>query len=169
MKVGSSNYCLKHYVLSAQSDPRILQDVQRALRVKAKREAKMKSQSSSDHHGHSKEQASPIGQTFHSRVSPSPLISSPLRKVSAGTGSDIDFSPSTRRPPAQTTQHPVPSSLDNGLTLDWGPSTVSEDKLDKRWSLSGRRKDKLPPLELMQDQQEKNHQGLLDIFLLWHT
>jgi len=126
--------------------------------VKAKREAKMKLLSSSDHHAYSKEQTSPNRQPFHSRISPSPL-----RKVSASTGSDIDFSPSTRRPPAQTTQHPVPSSLDNGLTLDWGPSTVSEDKLDKRWSLSGRRKDKLPPLELMQDQQEKNHQGLLAI------
>jgi hypothetical protein len=60
----------------------------------------------------------------------------------------------------QSSQHPVPSSLDNGLTLDWGSSTFEDEKGDKRWSLSVRRKDKVPPLELMQDQQEKNHQGM---------
>lgn len=61
-------------------------------------------------------------------------------------------------------QHPVPSSLDNGLTLDWGSSAFVEEKADRKWSLSVRRKDKPPPLELMQDQQEKNHRGSFNQF-----
>jgi len=84
---------------------------------------------------------------------------SPLRKVSASARSDVDFSPSTRRYSIQVSQHPVPSSLDNGLTLDWCSCTIEEEKNDRKWSLSSRRKEKMPPLELMQDQQEKNHQG----------
>ncbi|KAF9454083.1 hypothetical protein P691DRAFT_656679 [Macrolepiota fuliginosa MF-IS2] len=154
--------------------PRILQDVQRALRIKAKREAKMKAaQPSSDHHYAL--QSTSVSPSFNPPRSPrrqtyphlvplapsSPL--SPIRKTSTSTSSEVDFSPSTRRPQIQHCLHPVPSSLDNGLTLDWGCSTFDEDKTDKKWTISVRRKDKdkLPPLELMQDQQEKNHRERL--------
>lgn len=38
---------------------------------------------------------------------------------------------------------------------------LDEDKAERKWSISVRRKykDNFPPLELMQDQQEKNHLG----------
>ncbi|KAF5352719.1 hypothetical protein D9756_006000 [Leucocoprinus leucothites] len=160
-----------HYLTLEYPDPRILQDVQRALKVKAKREAKMKAtQTDSEHHhspfayvpSSSKQSKSPNGPPYPRLASPTPSpFSSSFRKASASTGSDVDFSPSTRRPPMQAPQHPVPSSLDNGLTLDWGSSALDEDKNDRRWSLSTRRKGKMPPLELMQDQQEKNYRERL--------
>lgn len=111
----------------------------------------------------SKSPKSPGRQFYPQLASPTPPSpsSSPLQKTSSYTSSDIDFSPSTRRPSAQSHRHPVPSSLDNGLTLDWGGSMLDEDKAERKWSISVRRKykDNFPPLELMQDQQEKNHLG----------
>lgn len=132
-------------------------------------------QPSSDYHHHVLPSTSISPSSKHSKSSgrhpyphlalPVPLspVSSPLRKASTSTSSEVDFSPSTRRPQIQPCLHPVPSSLDNGLTLDWGCSTFDEEKADRRWPISVRRKDKdkLPPLELMQDQQEKNHRGSL--------
>lgn len=98
--------------------------------------------------------------------SPSSLPSS--RKLSSSGISDLDFSPSTATPEFFVQpSHPIPSSLDNGKTLDW--SGVLTDDADKRWSISiGKKKerDKLPPLGAMIDQQHQLYNGeLAPIFL----
>jgi hypothetical protein len=91
--------------------------------------------------------------------SPSPLPSS--QKLSISATSDVDFSPSTAIPEFFVQpSHPIPSSLDNGITLDWTGALA--DDADKRWSISiGRKKekDKLPPLGAMVDQQHQLHKG----------
>jgi hypothetical protein len=44
----------------------------------------------------------------------------------------LDFSPSV----GIDRLHPVPTSTDDGATLDWGGSFSEEDKSDRKWSLS---------------------------------
>jgi hypothetical protein len=100
--------------------------------------------------------------------SPSSLPSS--RKLSISAISDVDFSPSTAIPEFFVQpSHPIPSSLDNGITLDWTGSLA--DDADKRWSISiGRKKekDKLPPLGAMIDQQDQLYKGELKQYLFFH-
>ena len=105
-----------------------------------------------------KESGEPI---LRPSFSPLPSLPSPSsRKLNSSTSSDIDFSPSTGIFDPYIQAHPIPSSLDNGTTLDWS-GTISDDG-DKRWGISiGKRKDKdkLPPLRVMVDQQEEIHKG----------
>ncbi|EMD41889.1 hypothetical protein CERSUDRAFT_110441 [Gelatoporia subvermispora B] len=124
----SDEYDLSH------EDPRILEDVQRALKLKARREARLKGK-----------------QSRASKAAPPELnfdIPAPLNFTSpAGQGSEhpsvgasedqsleseVDFSPSVGTIPL----HPVPSSSNGGATLDWTGSTSEEDKSDKKWTLS---------------------------------
>ena len=141
--------------------------MQRALKLKARREARLKKElvvtpeKLSFHASPSSDQKGSNEPILQPSFSPSPSLPLPSsRKLSSSTSSDIDFSPSTGifDPPVQA--HPIPSSLDNGTTLDW-TGTVSEDG-DKRWGITiGRRKDKdrLPPLRVVVDQQEQIHKG----------
>jgi hypothetical protein len=46
--------------------------------------------------------------------------------------SEVDFRPSV----SATASHPVPRSTDDGVTLDWSGDKLSDEKLDRRWSLS---------------------------------
>lgn len=118
-----------------RTDPRILEDVQRALKLKSRRESRLKALQTSP----VKEKAVASDQTSGSSFS---TYSSPVRAKLAepppipplGTHneSEIDFSPSVN---AAVPLHPVPSSSNGGATLDWTGST-SEDERDKRWSIS---------------------------------
>lgn len=71
--------------------------------------------------------------------------------------SDVDFGPSVGSS-SVADGHPVPSSSDNGDTLDW--SGVSSDG-EKRWSLTIRRKGKdvSPHLNILVQQQDKVYSG----------
>ena len=136
-------YCL-------DADPRILQDVQRVLRLKARREARLLAQNSAA----KSELGTPdIQRKLHAFpvIAPSP----PARKESLS--SDIDFSPLVGAPSV----HPVPASLDNGITLDWSGFTLGE-RSERRWKLSTTKrkgKEQLPHLSVVVDQQEKAYSG----------
>ena len=152
-------------------DPRILQDVQRALKLKARREARLKHKNVADPDFTEPKQAFIVGQpqsppsnSFPSslKLSSSPSFSSPSSlKQSISATSDVDFSPSTAIPESFVQpSHPIPSSLDNGITLDWTGSVA--DDTDRRWTLSigkKKEKDKLPPLGTVIDQQDQLYKG----------
>ena len=94
---------------------------------------------------------SPLDQPIYPMISPS---TSPRK---GSLSSDVDFSPLTR----VSTVHPVPASLDNGITLDWSGFTFN-DKSERRWKLpttKRRENEQLPHLSLIVDQQEKTHSG----------
>lgn len=52
----------------------------------------------------------------------------------------MDFSPSVGG--GHASLHPVPSSSNGGATLDWTSSISDDEKLDRRWSISIKRKNK---------------------------
>ncbi|KAF8913091.1 hypothetical protein CPB84DRAFT_1670496 [Gymnopilus junonius] len=140
-------------------DPRILQDVQRALKLKARREARMKRESATT----SSTPASPRNFTPQKLPVPSTLTASPVfpRSAKSSASSDVDFSPSTGVYDLSHA-HPVPFSVDNGRTLDWTSSSHSEDG-DRRWMGIGKKKDKdkIPPLGLVLGQQEQTYEARL--------
>jgi hypothetical protein len=81
--------------------------------------------------------------------------------TSAGTGaaSDVDFSPSTSLPPRT---HPVPSSSDDGVTLDWAGTLSGYERHERRWTLSiSKRKDKgkAPLNSVLIEKQESSRAG----------
>lgn len=118
-------------------DPRILEDVQRALKLKARREARLKTSQS---HPPLKDtvltsdQASSSSFSTHSssalRTNPPDFQQATTQPGFGSVESDIDFSPAVGSIPL----HPVPSSSNGGATLDWTGSG-SEDERDKRWAL----------------------------------
>ncbi|OCH86045.1 hypothetical protein OBBRIDRAFT_761963 [Obba rivulosa] len=124
----SDEYDLSH------EDPKILEDLQRALKLKARREARLKAKQSGT------PRTVPREASFDNP--PSVPFSSPIRQpgelppASAlgdqSADSEIDFSPSVGTIPL----HPVPSSSNGGATLDWTGSTSEDEKSDKKWSLS---------------------------------
>ncbi|KAJ6575328.1 hypothetical protein B0H19DRAFT_1128176 [Mycena capillaripes] len=117
------------YDLSHQ-DPRILQDVQRALKLKARREARLKSANSSP----SSNKSDPASSSSQLKTSPLrsafPSIPFPPPPVPAILESEPATSANAGLPAAA---HPVPSSSDEGTTLDW--SGVGEDS-ERRWTVS---------------------------------
>ncbi|KAG5220054.1 hypothetical protein IMY05_C4690000400 [Salix suchowensis] len=110
-------------------DPQILHDVQKAMRLKARREAESNLDVPHILQGH--HQLLPIYQP--------PTVSSPPQPTVI-TNSEVDFGPSIAANTVPVVLHPVPSSTDHGATLDWGAgadiSDDDRDKVDKRWSLS---------------------------------
>ncbi|KAI0082109.1 hypothetical protein K474DRAFT_1741672 [Panus rudis PR-1116 ss-1] len=56
--------------------------------------------------------------------------------------SEVDFSPSVGTVPL----HPVPASSNGGATLDWTGTTSDEERGDRRWSISIKRKHKEKPV-----------------------
>ncbi|KAG6911620.1 hypothetical protein DXG01_011923 [Tephrocybe rancida] len=142
--IFSDEYDLSH------EDPKILQDVQRALKLKARREARLSNQSTSPR---AELPSFRPQRTVSLTAQPTSPISSHSRKESMS--SDIDFSPST----GTASLHPVPASLDNGLTLDW---SGQDDKHESRWKLTGTKrkgKDILPPIAGVMKQQETAYAG----------
>lgn len=120
-----------------------------------------KAESSNQEAPSSSHSESPSKLPFLVDLSPASSVSaSPLRKSSNSTASDVDFSPSTGLLDLPTKLHPVPTSLDNGITLDW--TGVSSHDGERRWTQSivkKREKDILPPLGVMVDGQEQLHTG----------
>ena len=140
--------------------------MQRALQMKARREARLKRESAQDStQSDPSPPSSPVVPQTPPRKHTTSLFSrspSSDRKHSNSTASDLDFSPMTAgNVDAPAALHPVPTSLDSGITLDW--SGGGHDEGDKRWSkLPGRRKekDKVPPLGIILEQQEHVHKGM---------
>lgn len=162
---GNKSLCseIKRFILI---DPRILQDVQRALRLKARREARLKRETTvTPEKPSSSKNASPSSYSdilSTNFLTPPSVSASPNYISSNSTSSEVDFSPSTAISHIPTELHPAPSSLDNGNTLNWsgGPSHEGE----KRWTKSiVKKKDKeiLPPLGVMVEQQEQMHKGMV--------
>ncbi|KAH9944260.1 uncharacterized protein BXZ73DRAFT_39325 [Epithele typhae] len=111
--------------------PGVLEDVQRALKLKARREARLRTQSSP-----LRVESHPPSDDISLSSSPSVAVpvnlTSPLvRPVRLSGDSEIDFSPSIGVVPFRA----IPSSSDGGATLDWSSSPL-EDARDRRWSLS---------------------------------
>lgn len=96
------------------------------------------------------------------KTSPSPLFlpEGVNRKLSSSTSSDPDFSPAVASFGFPTHERPVPSSTDNGRTLDW-TGAVADDH-ERRWAMPlGKRKekDKFAPLTISIEEQETVHKG----------
>ncbi|KAI8981373.1 hypothetical protein BD414DRAFT_492475 [Trametes punicea] len=140
----------------SREDPAILEDVQRALRLKARREARLKTLQSSPINRESR------GTPDLGSISSMSATSSPVGAVgpnsasfSRQTGlpgdSEVDFSPATGPGPL----HPVPSSSDGGATLDWS-AVPSEEGRERRWSISiAKRRGKDQPVNTRKDVIEK--------------
>lgn len=124
----SDEYDLSH------EDPKILQDVQRALELQSRRR---------DRKSFTPSQPTVIeDQTLtelrqDTSFQQSPPASPPTFTHPSRSPLDIDFSPSVQAVPL----HPVPLSSNAGATLDWTGSQSEEEKLERRWSL-GKRKGK---------------------------
>jgi len=150
------------------SDPRILQDVQRALKLKARREARLKRETSGNEKTDSPEHSlsshqfkTPPRVPSSSRPSSSPSsYPSTSRKSSTNAASEVDFSPSTGISESPLQSHPVPSSTDNGRTLDW--TGLHQEDGDRRRIMGigkKKEKDKMPLFGLMMDQNEQHYEG----------
>jgi hypothetical protein len=79
--------------------------------------------------------------------------------------SEIDFSPSTGVSSATEPLHPVPSSLDDGATLDWTGSGSEDERHERRWSFSISKlkgKEKAPQSNsvVIEEQQSRYSGGL---------
>lgn len=160
------------YFLS--SDPSIMQDVQRAMKLKARREARLKGSISSSTSGpRTGPAAFPASARYQPRIGVAPPIQSSYRGRSVSgpstTGIELDFSPSTRQATEHLSLHPVPTIADDGLTLDWSGSNDNE-KGDKRWSISvpkRKGKDRAPiPGAAILAQQDKVHTSTIQRHLL---
>lgn len=146
------------------TDPAILEDVQRALRLKARREARLRSLQSSPAQGEYR------GSPDIASLSSVSATSSPLRgqgvtahafprQTELPGDSEVDFSPSVGTAPL----HPVPSSSNGGATLDWA-IPPPEDARERRWSISiTKRKGKEAPLASkdLVEKQESIYAGKL--------
>ncbi|CCM04451.1 uncharacterized protein FIBRA_06631 [Fibroporia radiculosa] len=127
----SDEYDLSREGMSGRS--LIIEDVRHAVRLKARREARLKAAQAYSHTEHqSKSDVDP----FNSRVSPvkthlqiHPTIAAAPEVLN--NDSEIDFSPSIGTIPL----HPVPSSSNGGATLDWSGSASEDEKSDKKWTL----------------------------------
>ncbi|KAF8641053.1 hypothetical protein AX17_000697 [Amanita inopinata Kibby_2008] len=153
----------------SQEDPRILQDVQRALRLKARREAIIKKRQSTNRASSIRTDYD-LPPSLSTSSSPSRPPSSPGQppsptgNVGQANGSDIDFGPSVGSTSVVVHDHPVPLSSDNGMTLDWSGSVSETDRFEKRWPLSIKRKGKevSPHLNVLAQQQEKVYSERLE-------
>ncbi|KAJ7751280.1 hypothetical protein DFH07DRAFT_745553 [Mycena maculata] len=122
--------------------PRILQDVQRALKLKARREARLKSANSSPSSNKSdaasassQPKTSPLRPIFPPAPFPPPPIPA-IREIE-------EPSPSPHGSKPTVANHPIPTSSDEGTTLDWSGLGSEDDKLERRWTLSvSKRKDR---------------------------
>lgn len=87
---------------------------------------------------------SPLRPSFHTRTiaDQTHVFQRQASSYQAHEEADIDFSPSTGNG-AKIALHPVPTSSDDGDSLDWSVPGSDEDKHERKWSLSvSRRKSK---------------------------
>ena len=131
MKVtGLSAHSSDPASLTAILDPAILADVQYALKVKARREARLRGT------GPIRTDASP--QSFFSNLpSPNKDPSSPGENVAFPSVNRTDKGDDFVASLDSSVPHPMPRSLDNGATLDWSGKEITEEpRHDRKWSLS---------------------------------
>lgn len=150
------------------SDPQILEEVQRALKLKARREARLRAFSvTSPPKDTSIASEAASGSSFSAQSSPArvPLPILPLAPHPAdfNTESEVDFSPSIGT--VHAPQHPIPTSSNGGATLDWTISTSEDEKLDRRWSLSipkriGKEKSPGPSNHQLVEKQDSLYTGM---------
>ncbi|TFY79454.1 hypothetical protein EWM64_g4558 [Hericium alpestre] len=109
----------------AHEDPQLLEDVQRALKLKVRREARVQAMRAS---------GSPYSSgSSISRSVPGSAAPTNPRMFRPSIESEVDFSPSV----GIDLTHPVPVLLNDGATLDWRGASAEEDKGDSwKWSLS---------------------------------
>ncbi|KAH8099272.1 hypothetical protein BXZ70DRAFT_943029 [Cristinia sonorae] len=125
----------------ANEDPRILEDVQRAIRMKARREARSKQPHQQVGTERKVTTVSDIasGSSLSPQSSPKRMTIPTSSQLMDSAEPEIDFSPSIRTVPL----HPVPSSTNGGATLDWTIPGLEDEKHDRRWrTLSIMRKPK---------------------------
>ncbi|KAF7981120.1 hypothetical protein HWV62_34847 [Athelia sp. TMB] len=117
-------------------------DVQHALKVKARREARLQGlPSTSPQRDPVQRTSTPPRAAVAHTVQPPKLPGASKRSDSLT--SEIDFSPSTALAPL----HPVPLSSNGGATLDWTGPLSDDEKSDKKWALHmtrGKSKEKVP-------------------------
>lgn len=115
-----------------------MEDVQHALKIKARREARLKALSSSPGKDSLKTSEVSPRSSLSTGSSPAPPsflsvgVSFPPANGFGGGESEVDFSPSV----GTSAGHPVPRSTDDGATLDWSGEKSADEKLDRRWTLS---------------------------------
>ncbi|KAJ7446445.1 hypothetical protein B0H11DRAFT_2336879 [Mycena galericulata] len=118
--------------------PRILQDVQRALKLKARREARLKSADSSPSSNKSEtasRSTQPKTSPLRPVLPPVPFPPPPIPAIR-----EID-TPGAASP--TVANHPVPTSSDEGNTLDWSGVWAEDDRPERRWTMSiTKRKDR---------------------------
>ncbi len=111
--------------------------MQRALKLKARREARLKLESNAI-----PQTAQPSSNSSWSNsssrpfpVSPTSLTFFPPKTTTTSHSSEIDFSPSTNSN-TRVSLHPVPTSIDDGLTLDWSTPFLEEERSERKWTIS---------------------------------
>jgi len=117
----------------SREDPRIIEDVQRAIRLKARREARLKASrmTSPQRESQGKADADPVSSQSSPVRGPIQIPPPISAQEMLNNDSEIDFSPSIGTMPL----HPVPSSSNGGATLDWTGSASEDEKSEKRWTL----------------------------------
>lgn len=151
--------------------------MQHALKLKARREARLRAAQSSPLSFNSTARSdggystvtSPMfsyAPTTTAAPSSTAYTTPPMSLMSnaaygaAPSDADVDFSPSVRPEPV----HPVPISFNDGATLDWGSMLSDDEKPDHRkWPLHLRKKqkDKIRGNEPVVEQQDSVYTGLL--------
>ena len=110
-------------------DPDVLADLQRALQIKSRVQQQIKAAKSITELSSSDRQSLSIPSN--------PFLKGSGRERYNDTFSrsnleSVDFSPSVGKTP----DHPVPTSSNDGATLDWsGISSGGEDKRERKWSM----------------------------------
>jgi hypothetical protein len=135
-------------------DPRIMLEVQRALKLKARREARLQSGQSSPPKDPASRSDIASGSSMSTNSSPRRILfpivspdSGPLAVINDEAEAEVDFRPSIGVFSSTAPVHPIPTSLNNGATLDWSGVPSNDGKGERRWTLSiTKRKDKDRPL-----------------------
>ena len=128
-------------------DPKVIADLHNALKFKTEVEDRLKAaKSNSEFSG-----TSPSVSSTAAAPSSKPYLYKP---PFPSFGSDrsgradqdlVDFSPSIAKPPL----HPVPTSPNDGATLDWSGVYSEDERRERKWSVSLTRrvsKDKSSPI-----------------------
>ncbi|KAF9076028.1 hypothetical protein BDP27DRAFT_1414577 [Rhodocollybia butyracea] len=144
-------------------DPRILQEVQRALKLKYRREVR----AMSGQLNHPSPPTSPpkSPRSFPITVNSSSPESTARSKASPGVSAtapsaDIDFGPSVGPAKLRVDLHPVPFSVDNGHTLDWSGHFSDEEKSERKWTLNVSKSRKGKEKEILSADDLKRQEGL---------
>ncbi|KAJ7161366.1 hypothetical protein C8R43DRAFT_880779 [Mycena crocata] len=162
--------------------PRILQDVQRALKLKARREARLKSANSSpsSNKPDADSQLKPVSllqpafQLQHtSNLQPEPPLRPffqpvpfPPPPISVISETEPIPIPSADRSTSSVVNHPIPTSSDEGTTLDWSGIGSEDDRFERRWTISiskRKEKEKIPSNSAVETRESMHTAKILQI------